>query len=251
LNNFEIEKFTSIIQITGLGFLFSFIALKKGLIFSIIAHSMFNMISIFPLVMPHQSKSTILFENHSYKAKLIQLSIINNSNSIDHFGNDSIIISGHLTEIAEKLATFQHNKIYVPNINSLIKYKLMVKVNDSKRFNKKNLFTDYLNKLKLKIKSTVVQKGYTLELSTKNNQSVKHRTYKTSLYNFVEMIRKKYKIPLSINEGQKDSILYIPVSSIKIKNFDDFNTFISMTNGIKIHKNKNISVEYLQILKSP
>lgn len=249
IHNYDssIIKFGSIIQLFGLAMILSYIGIRISFYYCILGHSINNLIATIPLFMLSLHAETIHFENSTYNAVLIPISLFSISNEPNQINHDSITITGHISSIAADIQPFSNEFYYTNVATDLFKYKLKVFAAPDTTICLNQISKDFLCKNKIQ-SDTTLKPAYILTIfdTLKLNTKPSSNSFLMGLYELVEMIRQQNNLPLKMSNFYENIVLYIDNSLLEKKSINERKILLKENYGISI---SDVAIDSIKCVK--
>lgn len=238
------------LQQFGLSFILVYLGLRFGFVFTIIGHSLNNLLATLPLIFFSQhTVHPILLSGQSYFAIVEQLSPFSNGNAQNLIEKDTLSLAGFPQEIAVSLNDFSNDTMYKSNIgNSMVKYRLTAKSINNKQIDKFDLLKRYLHQLNIQT-DTLQTEAYVLSVTDYKKctdiPSSSHYFY-LSLQSLTMTIRDRIELPVILLADSADLKIQMDYIFLKLKNKEEIMNYLYNEYGIKIEYSKNRKITIIR-----
>lgn len=233
------SSFLGVLSLVGFGMILSYIGLRFGFKYSVLAHSLNNCFAILPMLFLSQN-SVVEFNDDSYMAKQIVVNPFSFGEELNYQNQDSILVTAGLSQIASALSPFKADAFYVAEIGSLNKYKLMVRKKDSFKIDKKSLLIGFLRANHI-VTDTILIKGVLFSvLDTAFLKSVSpKKSFRMNIVSLVCTLRERFKLPVVLDVNTPNIIFNMEMSFLNLENFEEIDEYLAEKYRIRIIQDSN------------
>ena len=239
-----ILKIAAFLQITGVGLILAFAALRFHFIWAIIGHVANNLIA---LLLNFCFVNTT-FTDSDFTATLSPISIFSTTFPNDYCSKDSINLYGYPADIAVAIAPQKTDIQYIAHTYTLQKYHLVATAHNSDSINNHKLLQSYLKYMNI-VADTMLQSAYLVyvEDEAKFNKQQDGKAM-IMLESLIFTFQRKYNIALVFPNSIRNTILYMDTDFFTIKDYTKAKLYLREHHGLLIEDTPTQQVQCVHFL---